>query len=307
MKSILVTGGAGFIGSHIVDALIESGTHKVFVIDNLSNGFKKNIHPKADFFKRDIRDPGLKKVFLKIKPEFLIHCAAQIDVRFSVADPIEDISVNLIGSVNLFEWARISGVRKIITLSTGGAIYPESSMPADDQVREIPLSPYGIDKLAMDRYLSYYHEIFGMDFCSLRLSNVYGPRQNAHGESGVMAIFINKFLNGEIPTQNGSGKQTRDYIYVKDVVDCVLKALQSSRSGVYNVGTGVETSLLKLIKIIKKVGGFNSSVEKIPAKPGEVMRSCLDSSRTVKHLRWTSRYSIEEGVKETISWFSSLK
>lgn len=304
MKTILVTGGAGFIGSHVVDALLKGkADRKVVVIDDLSSGKKENLHEDAHLVKMDIRDPKLENIFKKEKPEYVFHLAAQIDVRKSVAEPMLDADINVRGSLNVLENCRKYGVKKVIVASTGGAIYPEEHMPASEETPEYPVSPYGINKLCVDRYLHYYHTVWGLKYASLRFANVYGPRQDQHGESGVVSIFVNKFLDEQIPTQNGEGLQTRDYIYVKDVVSLAMKAMRSKHSGVYNVGTGVETPLVRLIESIKKMGAFVTQVNQGPAKHGEVMRSCLDCSKAQEELDWKPKYTLEKGLKETIDWF----
>lgn len=305
MQTILVTGGAGFIGSHIVDALCARGAkRRVIVIDNLSSGKKENLNKNAKFIKMDIRDSKLESVFKKEKPNYVFHLAAQIDVRKSVADPLNDVDVNILGSLNVLENCKKYGVNKVIFSSTGGAIYPEEHMPATEYTVEYPVSPYGINKLCVDRYLHYYHTVFGLKYTSLRFANVYGPRQDQHGESGVVAIFVNKFLRGEIPTQHGKGLQTRDYIYVKDVVTLAVKAMNSSKSGVYNVGTGQETPLRDLVSTIKSLGDFSVKVNQGPAKKGEVMRSCLDCQKALSDFGWQPKYSLEDGLLETINWFN---
>ncbi|HZY10966.1 MAG TPA: NAD-dependent epimerase/dehydratase family protein, partial [Bacteroidota bacterium] len=223
--NILVTGGAGFIGSHVADACISSG-HSVFIIDDLSMGKREYLNSNAKFLKMDIRDEKVREVFQKEKFDVLIHHAAQMDVRKSVDDPLFDASVNIVGTLNLLENCRSSGVRKFIFASTGGAIYGEQDyFPADETHPVRPCSPYGVSKLSIEKYLNYYHVVYGLNYICLRYANVYGPRQNPHGEAGVVAIFTSKMLSGDQPVINGNGKQTRDYVYVEDVVRANLSAL----------------------------------------------------------------------------------
>jgi UDP-glucose 4-epimerase len=305
MARILVTGGAGFIGSHIVDRCIEHG-HEVAVVDNLVHGRKENLNSAATFYEIDILDHDVEMVFKEFRPDFVYHFAAQIDVRDSVADPIFDVEVNIIGSLKLIELSRKFKVQRFIFASTGGAIYPEGEMPADENTVEQPISPYGINKLAVDHYLHYYHEIFGFNYTSLRFANVYGPRQDAHGESGVTAIFVSKFLRGESPVKFGEGLQTRDFVYVQDVVDAALACLKAEKSAYYNIGSGVETTLNDFITTIQQAGGFEDiGVIQAPAKKGEVMRSILLSNYVQKDLAWQPKTSLEHGLIETIAWFKS--
>ncbi len=225
---ILVTGGAGFIASHIADAFIEEG-HSVHILDNLSSGFEKNINPKASFIKADIRDKSLSKIFEKEKFDVINHHAAQMDVRRSVADPAFDAEINILGTINLLQNAVKYKVSKFMFASTGGAIYGEQEyFPADEKHPTAPLSPYGISKLSVEKYLFFYKAQYDLNYSILRYANIYGPRQNPHGEAGVVAIFSKKLLNGEQPVINGEGKQTRDYTFVKDVVKANLLALNDT-------------------------------------------------------------------------------
>jgi UDP-glucose 4-epimerase len=305
MKTYLVTGGAGFIGSHFVDALCERGD-RVVVVDNLSHGRKQNINKMAIFYKIDIRSPKLESVFKKYQPDIVFHCAAQISVRSSVEDPLYDLDVNVMGSVRVLELCKKYAVKKIIATSTGGAMYDESCMPANQDMIESPISPYGINKWCMDRYLQYYNDVFGLKYVSLRFANVYGPRQDSRGESGAIAIFIDTFMRGDSPTRNGSGEQTRDYIYIQDVVSVALKAARSTKSGVYTIGTGVEVSLNQVIETIRSVGGFSQSINVALAKSGEVMRSFLDSKKAQVDFSWAPKYDLKKGIQETYSWFRGL-
>lgn len=303
--NILVTGGAGFIASHIVDAFIENG-HNVTIIDNLTTGREENINQKAKFYKLDIRD-DLSKIFEEGKFDVVNHHAAQIDVRRSVIDPIYDAGVNIIGTLNLLQNAVKYGVKKFMFASTGGAVYGEQDyFPADENHKQQPLSPYGISKLAVEKYLYFYKEVHGLRYTILRYANIYGPRQNPLGEAGVVCIFLDKILAGEQPIINGSGEQTRDYVYVKDVVKANLLTLNEEESEIYNVGTGIETSVNELFRLINQ--NFNNSIKEVhgPAKPGEQMRSVITSEKLFKKFGWKPSTRLENGLKETIDYYKVL-
>jgi len=302
---ILITGGAGFIGSHLTDRLIEEG-NEAAVIDNLSTGKIENLNPEAAFYNVDIGDQKIKEIFEKEKPEMVFHLAAQIDVRKSVADPLSDAKVNILGSINLLHNAKMSNVKKFIFISTGGAIYGEAdTVPTPESYREFPLSPYGIAKLSVEKYLNYYHKVFGLKCSILRLANVYGPRQNSRGEAGVVAIFCDKIITGKTPVIYGSGKQTRDFVYVKDVVDACVKASDLSKNSIYNIGTGIETNINQIFEAISSVSGYNIPANYEAAKEGEQQRSCLDISKAAKELGWQPKYKLQDGIKETFNWFKN--
>ena len=301
--NILVTGGAGFIGSHVVDAYIADG-HMVVVVDDLSSGVKENVNPKAEFYQLDIRSQEIQQVFQRHSFDVVNHHAAQMDVRRSVADPKFDASVNVIGGLNIFESARESGVKKIIFSSTGGAIYGEQDyFPADEEHPVRPLSPYGITKLVTEKYLFYYREIHGIEHVVLRYANIYGPRQNPHGEAGVVAIFAKKMLQGEKPVINGDGKQTRDYTYVGDVVKGNLLALKYSGSNIFNIGTGIETDVTQLFRILRGLLNPTCPEEHGPAKIGEQLRSVISSTKIQHELGWRPSISLSEGLRMTAEFF----
>ena len=304
---ILVTGGAGFIASHITDAFIEDG-HTVFVLDNLLSGFEKNINPKAVFIKADIRDKAISELFESEKFDVINHHAAQMDVRRSVADPAFDADTNIIGTINLLQNAVKNNVKKFMFASTGGAIYGEQEyFPADEKHPMAPLSPYGISKLAVEKYLFFYKVQYNLKHSILRYANIYGPRQNPHGEAGVVAIFSKKLINGEQPVINGDGKQTRDYTYVKDVVKANLLALNDTASDIYNVGTGNETDVNELFNFVNDMVG-NGQVEKHgPAMPGEQMRSVITSRKLKEKFGWSPSTTIKEGLKSTVEFFKEKK
>ena len=302
MKKVLVTGGAGFIGSFIVDYLIDKG-FEVIVIDNLSSGNRDNLNEKAKFYEADIRDKNTLDIFEKEKPDCVYHLAAQINVRDSIKDPLKDSKINILGTLNILDSCIKYNVKKFIFSSTGGAIYGDNcNIPTSEKEKEEPLSPYGISKLTIEKYLKFYKNVHGLDYVSLRYSNVYGPRQNSKGEAGVVSIFINKILSGENPAINGSGKQTRDYVYVKDIAKANVLAL--SLSGIYNVGTSKETSVNELFsKIMGKMDVSNEVIHS-PEVKGEQMRSCLDS-RKLTGEGWKIDYDLDKGLKETIEYFKS--
>lgn len=300
---ILVTGGAGFIGSHIVDAYIREG-HTVVVVDDLSSGRQENLHPKAVFYRLDIRDTKVEQVFRDHAIDVVNHHAAQMDVRRSVADPQFDASVNVLGGLNLFEGARKHGVGKFIFSSTGGAIYGEQAhFPADEEHPTRPLSPYGISKLSTEKYLFFYKETYGTQFVVLRYANVYGPRQNPHGEAGVVAIFAAKLLKGEQPVINGDGKQTRDYTYVGDVARANVLALHAKHSDTFNVGTGVETDVNVLFRKLAEVLNPSAQETHGPAKPGEQKRSVISFKKIQRELGWSPTVPLEEGLRLTAEYF----
>lgn len=295
----LVTGGAGFIGSWVVDYLLNHGK-EVVVIDNLSTGKRENVNKKARFYKLDIRDKKISRIFEREKPDYVFHLAAQIDVRKSIEDTVEDAHINILGSLNILNNCVKHGVKKIIFSSSGGAIYgDECKIPASEDEKEKPMFPYGVAKLAVDKYLKFFKKVYGLDYVSLRYSNVYGPRQGSKGEAGVVAIFIKNMLNGKKVKINGSGEQTRDFVYVRDVARANLLAL--NLYGIFNIGTGKETSVNRIFEelsgIIGKAEKFNA-----PAIKGEQMRSCLNSDR-IKKFGWIPEYDLEKGLKETVDYF----
>lgn len=302
---ILVTGGAGFVGSHITDTLIEKG-HEVLIIDNLSTGQEENVNKNARFIKADINDfETVENIFSKEKPEIIYHLAAQIDVRKSVEDPISDARTNILGSFNLVNLSHRYGIKKFIFSSTGGAIYGDTdNRPTKEDHPEFPLSPYGIAKLSTDKFLNFYYEVYGLKFVSLRYANVYGPRQNPHGEAGVVAIFLNKMVKGENPVINGDGTQTRDYVFVGDVVRANLMALENMEiTGVFNVGTSKETSVKELFSEINSHfdGMFKENYG--PAKLGEQKTSCLSFEKIKKVMGWSPEVDFKDGIRKTHQWF----
>lgn len=303
--NILVTGGAGFIASHVVDAFINEG-HSVTVIDNLSTGFEKNVNPKANFVKKDICDTDLLKLFEMEKFDVVNHHAAQMDVRKSVADPTYDANTNIIGTINLLQSSIKTGVKKFTFASTGGAVYGEQNyFPADEKHPTSPCSPYGISKLTVEKYLFFYNFQYDFNYTILRYANIYGPRQNSKGEAGVVAIFTTKLLANEQPVINGTGKQTRDYVFVGDVVKANLITLNDNVCDIYNVGTGKETDVNVLFSKLNKLTGSNKEEKHGPPAPGEQMRSVITSEKLFKKFNWKPSTTLDGGLKETVEFFKN--
>ena len=299
----MVTGGAGFIGSHVADRLAAAG-HDVAVVDNLSTGRREFVPAQANFYQYDINSPEAAELIRAWRPEALVHHAAQMNVRFSVADPVADARENILGSLNLLQAAAEAQVQRIIFASTGGAIYgDEAPIPARETDSPWPDSPYGIAKLAVEHYLRYYQQEYGLTTISLRYANVYGPRQNGLGEAGVVAIFIEKFLAAEQPLINGDGLQTRDFVYVADVVAANLLALDYPRSGTFNIGTGHETDILTIYLKLQELAHSPLGPVHGPAKPGEQRRSALDAGLARETLGWEPLVPLEEGLARTFEAF----
>jgi UDP-glucose 4-epimerase len=306
----LVTGGAGFIGSHVVDALVERGD-EVVVIDDLSTGRRENLAQaggRAELIEADITDArAISEAFERHQPELVFHLAAQIDVRRSVADPIYDLNVNVGGTLNLLQEALRTGARRFLLASTGGAIYGEGAdreLPLDETAMCRPDAPYGQSKFAAEGYASLYGRLRGLSATALRLGNVYGPRQDPLGEAGVVAIFCGLLLGDGTPRVFGNGHQTRDYVYVGDVVDAFLAAAEADAEGTYNVGTGVETTVLELGALIADICKRRFEPEMAPARPGEIQRIAIDSGRAASDLGWEARTPLADGLKVTTDSFA---
>lgn len=300
---ILVTGGAGFIASQIADAFIENG-HQVVILDDLSTGFEKNINPKAKFLKANICDKSLDKLFEAEKFDVVNHHAAQMDVRRSVKDPEFDATTNILGTINLLQNCVKYGVKKFMFASTGGAVYGEQDyFPADEKHPQQPKSPYGISKLAVEKYLYFYNSEYKLNYSILRYANIYGPRQNPFGEAGVVAIFSTRLLKGEQPIINGHGKQTRDYVFVGDVVKANLLALNDDATDIYNVGTGLETDVNQLFHYINNITKANKEEMHGPAAAGEQLRSVITSEKLFKKFGWRPSTKLEDGLKVTVDYF----
>ncbi len=300
---ILITGGAGFIASHIADAYVAAG-HEVEIVDDLSSGKKENVPPKAVLHVMDIRDERVEKLMADGKFDVVSHHAAQMDVRRSVADPAFDASVNVLGGLNIFEAARRHGVKKIIFASTGGAIYGEQDyFPADEDHPTRPLSPYGITKLTTEKYLFYYKQVYGIDSVTLRYANIYGPRQNPHGEAGVVAIFASKLIKGEQPVINGPGTQTRDYTFVGDVAQANVLALSFDGTDIFNVGTGIEHDVNFLFHHLSKILRPDCLEQHGEAKAGEQQRSVITAEKLYRTFGWRPMMRLDEGLALTAAWF----
>ena len=302
--NILVTGGAGFIGSHIVDAYLNLG-HSVSVVDDLSTGRRENVNPRATFYQVDIRNNDeIKRVFSGASFDLVNHHAAQMDVRKSVEEPAFDASVNIVGLLNLLECCVKSSVVRFVFASSGGAIYGEQDyFPADEQHPTRPISPYGVAKLASEQYLYCYRSVYGLESVCLRYANVYGPRQNPEGEAGVVAIFASKMLSNSDPLINGDGKQTRDYVFVGDVVVANVLALELRTSDIFNIGTGKETDVNQLFRHLRNATGAKCDERHGPAKKGEQLRSVLSHAKISKTLNWEPKVSLEDGLSLTARYF----
>lgn len=302
-RRVLITGGAGFIGSHIVDALVDRG-HRSVVMDNLTSGQSENVNSAAELRVVDIRSEEAAQLIRSERPSIILHLAAQMDVRRSTEDPKFDASVNVLGTINLLGAAVEAGVDQFIFASTGGAIYGEQDVyPAPEDHPERPVSPYGVSKLAGERYLYYFHVEHGLDVTCLRFANVYGERQNPHGEAGVVAIFLKLLQDKKQPVINGDGLQTRDYIHVSDVVRANLAALGRSGFHIYNVGTGIESSVIELYEAIRKA--TRSEIEAVhgPAKPGEQRRSSVDATKIRHEFDLPTPIPLDVGLTRTAHWF----
>lgn len=308
----LVTGGAGFIGSTLVDRLLAEG-HSVDVVDDLSTGKLANLSdarsdPARDFtfHECDIRSPEVVELIQRREPEVVFHLAAQMDVRVSVARPTYDAEINIIGALNVLEGARLAKAGKVVFASSGGTIYGEvddEALPVDESHPQRPLSPYGISKKVFGDYLAAYRELHGLDYTALALANVYGPRQDPHGEAGVVAIFAGRLLAGERCKVFGDGSQTRDYVFVDDVVDAFVRAAQQGSGLLINVGTGVETSVLELYRTMAEGAGVADEPEFAPARAGELARSALAVKRAETELGWAPKVELPEGTAAVLDWF----
>ena len=300
---IVVTGGAGFIGSHVVDRLLQDG-HEVTAVDDLSTGRRENVNAAARLHVADVRAPGLARIVDATRPGTVVHLAAQAAVSRSIADPAFDASVNALGMLNLLEACRGAGVRDVVYISTGGAAYGDTEVvPTPETHLTRPASPYGVSKVAAELYLDCWAPLHGARGVSLRLANVYGPRQNPEGEAGVVAIFTRRLLSGRSCTINGDGEQTRDYVYVGDVADAVARALaRPTATGPINVGTSRETTVNEIYRLLARAAGVDRAAEYGPARPGEQRRSALAWDRARHVLDWAPTMPLERGLAETVAW-----
>jgi len=300
---ILVTGGAGFIGSHVAEAYVGAG-HDVVVVDDLSSGKRPQVPAGARFVQLDVRDPAIREVFRTERPELLSHHAAQMDVRRSVADPLFDAGVNIMGLLNLLEGAKEVGTRRVLFASSGGAGYGEQDeFPAPETHKLEPVSPYGVSKRASELYLGCYRALTGLEYVAMRYANVYGPRQDPHGEAGVVAIFALKLLSGEAPTINGDGTQTRDYVYVGDLVRANLALATHAYCGPLNFGTGIETDVNELFRQVRRACGSDAPEQHGPAKPGEQKRSVISPKLAEKIIGWRPEVALAQGLEQTVAFF----
>ncbi len=304
---ILVTGGAGFIASHVTDAFVEQG-HEVVVVDNLSTGVASQVNPKARFIQADITNKSaIQEIIFAERPDAIDHHAAHIQVGNSVKNPQFDAENNIMGILNIMEAAKTIPVKKIVFASTGGAMYGNKQTPFTEELREEPLSPYGISKRASELYLNFYHEQYGIPYTVLRYSNVYGPRQNPHGESGVIAIFAEMIDQGKTPIINGDGTHTRDYVFVSDVVRANLLALETEYIGALNIGTTTEISTNEVFRAVAHEFGVNLVEEHGPERPGEQVTSSLSYEKAKKILGWEPTISFAAGVAQTVAWYRQNK
>lgn len=300
---ILVTGGAGFIASHVTDEFIKLG-HQVTVVDNLSSGKREYVHPQAKFIQADITDQAqMRSIIEQEKPEVLDLHAAHIQVGYSVKNPQFDAQNNIIGMLNIMEAAKDVGVKRVLFASTGGAMYGNKPTPFTEDMKEEPLSPYGISKRSGELYLNYYYQLYKIPYIVLRYANVYGERQNPHGESGVVAIFMEMIDEGKSPVINGDGSHTRDYVYVGDVVDANVRALSNDFVGALNIGTGREISTLDVFRRVVTEMGVNIPEQHGPERPGEQVTSSLSSQKAKEVLGWEPKVSFEDGVKRVAAWY----
>ena len=299
----LVTGGAGFIGSHIVDALIRDG-HAVLVIDDLSRGRREQVNPRADFTQMSVTASAFAAAVGSWHPDVIFHQAAQIDVRHSVADPLADAEANVVGTVNVLHASTMHNVKRVVFASSGGAIYGDADViPTPETQTPEPESPYGTSKLCAEAYGGMFQRMRDLDFIALRYANVYGPRQDPHGEAGVVAIFAERLLRGETATINGDGTQTRDYVYVEDVVAANLAALDAAAPERFNIGTGIETNVNQIYQRLRTVLGCEAEAVHGPPKPGEQQRSCLSIDHARETLGWEPQTQLDEGLRRTADFF----
>lgn len=300
---VLVTGGAGFIGSHVCDRLAQAG-HELVILDDLSTGHVEQVHPAGRFYQMELDSPWLDELFAIERPEAVVHLAAQASVRRSVADPVFDARVNVLGTIALLHAAVRLQVRRFVFSSTGGAIYGEASVvPTPEDYPAAPISPYGASKLAAELMLATFHAMSGLSYAALRYANVYGPRQDPHGEAGVVAIFSRQLLAGEEAVITGDGAQTRDFVYAADVAEANLLALDSSAVGAFNVGTGQEVTINEIFRILKELTGSRQPERYGPARLGEQRRSAINGGKIGRELGWRPATPLREGLKQTVAFF----
>jgi UDP-glucose 4-epimerase len=308
MVRSVVSGGAGFIGSNLVDRLVDDG-HEVFVIDDLSSGSLANLtnsrrRGSVVLHQIDVASPEVVDLVRSFQPDNVFHLAAQIDVRHSVADPVHDAKTNILGTVNMLEAARLGNAERFVFSSSGGATFGDTfNIPTPETQKREPASPYGVSKLVVEEYFRYYKATYDLDYLSLGFSNVYGPRQDPNGEAGVVAIFIGDLLAGRSPTIFGDGNITRDYVYVEDVADALVRGARIGGSRYLNIGTGVETSVARLYEYVVEATGTDVAPIMAAARRGEQLRSCLDARAAQEHLGWEAWTPLARGIDETVAWF----
>lgn len=302
---VLVTGGAGFIGSHIVDLLVESG-FRVSVVDDLSTGRFENVNPGVNFYRIGVESGDFGEVIARERPDAVVHQAAQVDVQRSLREPLADAEINILGAVNLLEACRRYNVSKVVYASSAAVYGNPAYLPADEKHPVKPQSPYGASKYTVEHYLRIYCEVYGVRYTVLRYANVYGPRQDAGGEGGVVAIFVDKLLSAEAPKIFGDGEQTRDFVFVKDVAAANLAALHRGDGLILNVSTGAMLSVNSLFHTIKNITGSRLSPVYCPPRPGDITYSCLANENAREALEWRPRYSLEEGLRETVEFYKKI-
>lgn len=301
---VLITGGAGFVGSHIADACLDRG-YDTYVLDNLSTGRKRNLSPKAELIQADIATADLETILSKIKPEIIFHQAAQVSVPLSIKQPLQDQQVNIQGTIKLLEAARMANVRKVIYASSAAVYGNPVYLPVDEKHPIQPISFYGISKYVPELYLKTYMDLYQLPFTALRYANIYGPRQVAHGEGGVVAIFTDRILRGEAITIQGDGEQTRDFIYISDIVDANLAAIERGDGGIYNIGTGVQTSINQLAQALETAVGHPIEKKNAAPREGDIRDSYFNPDLAMRELNWLPKVSLVEGLQKTIASYRS--
>ena len=305
LRKALVTGGAGFIGSHLVDRLVSTG-FRVAIIDDLTAGKLKNLNPAATFYHADITHSSVDEIFSREQPDIVFHLAARVSVSHSAQDPVDNTEVNVVGTLKLLDAARRMGLEKFIFSSTGGAIYgnPEDNPCGEDKPAD-PISPYGLSKYMAELYVSLFHRLYRLNYTNLRYGNVYGPRQDPYGEAGVISIFIQAMLEGKRPRIFGDGTQERDFVYVDDIVEANMRAIDDGHNRTLNIGSGRGTSVNQLYEILTAELNYHQEADHRPRRPGEVYKIYLDCSQALEHLGWSPLTTLEEGLRKTVEYYGS--
>jgi len=303
---VLITGGAGFIASHLTDELIQQG-HEVAVLDNLSTGKREFLNPNALFYYKDITDPSIEHVFSEFNPQIIYHHAAQIDVQHSLRDPVHDANVNILGTIAILEQSRKYGVQKIIYASSAAVYGPPDALPVDESHPVRPLSYYGISKHTPEHYIQAYANLYGLDYTILRYANAYGIRQDPKGEGGVISIFLDKLLNGQTTVIYGDGEQTRDFVYVKDIVAANIAAMTRGSRGLFNISRNKQTSVNELLSIMNEILGINAIPRYAPERPADIVHSRLNNEAAIRELQWKPEFSVRQGLLETCKYYAAQK